>query len=55
MNKLDFTGIGFGPESVFQDILGKMAEELNGKLRTTIEPDELSNIFVKLIPNLYEE
>lgn len=45
MQKLEFTAVGYGDSSDIEVVLRPMADELNGKLKMTIEPSKLEEAF----------
>ncbi len=54
MQKLKFTAIGYGSGEQTQKVLEPMAKELNGDVLVTLEPEQLQQAFLELIPNFYD-
>jgi hypothetical protein len=51
---LKFTAIGYGSAEETTKKLEPMAKELNGDVLVTLEPEQLQQAFLELIPNFYD-
>jgi hypothetical protein len=51
----DFIGILYGQERSGAELMDKIAVALNGRMKDIIEPNQLQEAFVELIPNVYGE
>ena len=49
---MKFKAIGYGADGM-DEILKPMAADLRGTFEKVLEPSQLSNAFIEMIPNLY--
>ena len=54
MQKLKFTAISYGSGETTKSVLEPMAKELHGDVMLTLEPEQLQQAFLELIPNFYD-
>lgn len=52
---IKFKVIGYGGEANMDNVLKPMAVELQGTFESVLEPHQLSDAFIEMIPNIYRQ